>query len=93
MATSDQFKANQIAMTGSAVALTAIPKSVVSVVIKNRKANTGNIYLGEDATVSATTGYELAPGESIGMDLLNPGRMFAIGTNLERLCWATVKAG
>jgi hypothetical protein len=93
MATSDQFRADQIAMTGAAVALTAIPKSVVSVVLKNRKANTGNIYLKEDNTVSSSNGYELAPGESISIDILNPGRMWAIGTNLERLCWATVKAG
>jgi hypothetical protein len=84
MATSDQFRADQIAMTGAAVALTAIPKSVVSVVLKNRK---------EDNTVSSSNGYELAPGESISIDILNPGRMWAIGTNLERLCWATVKAG
>lgn len=93
MAQSDQFKSGQIAMTGAALQLTAIPKSVVSVVLKNNKANTGAVYLGDSGTVSATTGYELSPGESVGMDLLNPGRIWALGTNLERLSWATIKAG
>jgi hypothetical protein len=93
MATSDQFKSGQIAMTGAAVALTAIPKSVVSVVLKNLKANTGIIYIKEDNTVSTSNAYPLDPGESIAIDLLNPGRCYALGTNVERLAWATIKAG
>lgn len=91
MATSGSFLSGQIAMTGAAVALTALPKNVASVVLKNNAGNTGKMYIG-GATVSATTGFELAAGESIALDIINPGKMFAIGTNLERLSWATVGA-
>jgi hypothetical protein len=90
---SDQIRCGQIAMTGAAVQLAAIPKSVQTVMLKNHKANVGTMWVGSDNTVSNTTGFEFSPGDTLSLDLLNPGRIWVIGTAAEKLSWMTVKAG
>lgn len=85
----DTFRSGQVAMTGSAVQLVGLPKNVARIKFQPLVANTAPIYAGSDATVSATTGFQMKPGEPYTFDIQNPGRMWVIGTNLERLSWAT----
>lgn len=67
--------------------------STGGVIIKAHNANVGPVYLGHDNTVSATTGYELSPGQSITLELLNIGRLWIFGgTAADRISWATVNA-
>lgn len=88
---SGTFTSGQVAMTGAAVQLSSLPKNVAAVVLKNAKTSVNSMWIGS-STVSNTTGYELAPGESLQIAIINPGRVYAIGTAAERLCWATAGA-
>jgi hypothetical protein len=57
---------------------------VGSVVIKARKGNTVALYLGNATTgggtngsgLTATTGFELQPGDSVSIDILGLGRAY-----------------
>jgi hypothetical protein len=53
-------------------------KSVQGCVIKAHKANTGIVWVGKDANVAANAGYPLDPGESLPMDILNPGNLWIL---------------
>lgn len=92
----DTLGAGQLALTGSVQALStgspAPDKNVNGVIIKAHAANAGKMYVGGVSTVSSTTGYELSPGETLAIEVINPGRIYVIGTNTDRVCYATVKA-
>lgn len=90
MASSDQFRSGQIAITGAAQQLTALPKNVAGVVLKNKGG--AAIYLGSANTVSTTTGFALDVDETISLDIINPGRLWVIGTAADRLHWAIIGA-
>lgn len=79
----------QIPMTGSAIQLTGIPGSSITVALKNTGA--APMYLGKDATVSSTTGWPLAVGEAFYIDALNARKIWVLGTSLDRLAWSVVK--
>ena len=52
---------------GTRVQISTDPSPVLNITFKARKGNAGNVYLG-NVTVSATVGFELAPGDSITLD-------------------------
>lgn len=87
----DTFRAGQIAVTGSAQQLSGIPSSAGRVRLKNMSSSSASIFIGSDNTVSATTGYELAKGESIELLILNPSKLWMIGTAADRLGWAVLQ--
>ncbi len=58
-----------VTTAGTRVTL-ASSQAVKSVTIKALVANTGVIYVG-DASVSSTTGFQLASGDTISMDIAN----------------------
>jgi len=49
-----------------------------SVTIKANAGNTGNIYVGHAASVSATTGFQLAKGESVEIAIDSLAKVFVI---------------
>lgn len=58
-----------VTTAGTRVTL-ASSQAIKSVTIKALAANTGTIYVG-DGSVSSTTGFQLAAGDSISMDIAN----------------------
>ena len=83
----------QVVMDGTAKQIggatpSPLPRNVTAVNIRCHKANTTPIYVGA-AGVTTGTGYEIPPGESQRFAVINPGKLFVIGTNLEKYSWAT----
>jgi hypothetical protein len=81
----DDFGSFQVAITAHATPQKVVPPGTVldqvaSVSIKAMKANTGTLYLGGNNAVSATTGFELAAGESISVDALSINSLWFVGT-------------
>jgi len=86
----DTARFGQIALTGSAQQLTGLGVGATGGIdIKAHSGNSGPVYLGSDNTVSSTTGRELSPGESITLDVLNPRKLWIIGTAADRISWAS----
>lgn len=55
-------------------------------VVKALKSNTGIIYIG-DVTVAAANGYELDPGEAVGVDAVSLQNAYFDGTvNSDKIC-------
>lgn len=84
----------QVVMTAAAQQIggatpSPLPRNVTAVQIACHKANTGSIYIGTSSGVLATTGFEIPPGECRRFAIINPGKLFVIGTNLEKYSWAT----
>ncbi|HEX4715441.1 MAG TPA: hypothetical protein VH164_10985 [Ktedonobacteraceae bacterium] len=63
-------------------------QSINAVVIKARKANTGFLYIGNATTgggtngsgLSAATGFELAAGDSVAIEVAGAGKIWVLGT-------------
>jgi hypothetical protein len=84
----------QVVMDGTAKQIggatpSPLPRNVTAVNIRCHKANTGPIYLGLSNAVTVANGYEIPPGESQRFAIINPGKLWVIGTNLEKYSWAT----
>jgi hypothetical protein len=48
---------------------------ISSCIIRALKGNTGTIYVG-DSTVTNTTGFELAAGDSLNLDIMGLGKAY-----------------
>jgi len=59
-----------VAAAGTGVQLTTTSTPILGVIIKALITNTGDIYVG-GAGVAAASGYPLAPGEFVGLDVDN----------------------
>lgn len=59
-----------VTTAGTRVTLAASQAILSGVTIKAKAANTGTIYVG-DSSVSSTTGYALAPGDSVFLEIAN----------------------
>jgi len=82
-----KISAGQVALTGSAQQLTGLKGfSAETAILRNRSA-TNTMYLGNSSAVSPTTGFPIAPGEALSMDILNPGSLWVIGTAADLLAW------
>ena len=60
------------------------------VFVKAMGTNTGKVYVGNagDGTISSTTGYELAAGECILIQVDNLNKLwFDSAVNVEKFCW------
>lgn len=83
----------QVVMDGTAKVLggaaNTVPKNVTAVNIRCHKANTTPIYIGLSSGVTTANGFEIPPGEAQRFAIINPGKLFVIGTNLEKYSWAT----
>ena len=69
--------AGQQAVTGTAAALAT--NSCRKALVKALAANTINVYVGPTG-VTTGTGFELAPGESVGLDVSNTNLIFVIAS-------------
>lgn len=87
MAAGDTFRGGQFTLNGSAQKLTGISSSGGGRLCNPGATNT--IYLGSDNTVSATTGYPLAPGKDIPVEVLNFSKIWVFGANGDKLGWFT----
>lgn len=87
MAQGDTFAAGQIALTGAAQQLTGM-RGASAGFLKNPGA-TNTMWVGSDNTVSNTTGYPIAPGQEIKIDVLNMKKLWVIGTAADRIAWRT----
>jgi len=61
---------------GTELQLVTADTNIYSVVIKAKAANTGIIYVGGDNTVSSTTGFALAAGESVSIEIDNLNKIW-----------------
>lgn len=59
-----------ITTAGTELQLTTTKTNAYGVKIKAKIGNTGNMYVGHDNTVSATTGFELDAGEMVDVAAL-----------------------
>lgn len=75
----------QVAMTGAAVAVASeVIEACSAMTIRAHSANVGKAYVGL-AGVTTATGYELAAGEAVSMDLLDASDLYVIGTAADRV--------
>lgn len=57
------------------------------VLVQALAANTGNVYIGDD-TVSATTGYELQPGQAVPFTVDSISDLYVVETSAsDGVCW------
>lgn len=71
---------------------TGAPADRKSVAIKNLIDNTENVYIGPNIAVLTSTGWELAPGESIVFDVDESQDFWAItSSGTQRVCWTHIK--
>lgn len=76
---------NQQAVTGTAAALAS--NSCRKALVKALAANAINVYVGPTGVTTAT-GFELAPGESVSLDVSNTNLIFVIAsTTGASVCW------
>lgn len=77
----------------TAKAMSGATSAVGGVVIKAKAGNATPIYIGQDATVTDLTGFPLAAGESIKLEVMNLGQVWMYGaTAVDRLCWIATGA-
>lgn len=77
----------------TAKALTGATSGSGGVILKAKQGNATPIYLGHDATLTATTGYPLSAGESVTLEVLNLGQIWIYGaTAADSICWAVTNA-
>ena len=67
-------------------ALGAAVELINGVAIKARASNTGSVYVGV-AGVTTTTGYELAPGDTLTLPIDNISSVFIIGAASDRVSY------
>ena len=79
-----------VTTAGTAVAL-ASSTEIISVVIKAKSGNTGNIYVG-DSTVDSSTGYILGPGDAVSFDMTDLAAVYIDSdVNGEGVSWLAVQ--
>lgn len=75
----NSFQTSQYAVGASVVQIAPTPlTNRSSITLRVDKNNVGAIYIGPDNTVTASTGYPLFAGDTLGMDLTSDGNVFAI---------------
>jgi len=63
----------------------------VSVIVKAFPTNSGNIYIGND-TVSSNSGFVLAPGETVSIDIDNVNKLYATSdVDGDKVCWMAIQ--
>lgn len=86
MATTPTIQTSQVAVGTAAVQLTQ-ENLENGVTIKSMAANTGKIYIGRSNGVLTTTGYELSPGQSITVSVVDASTLWAISdTAAQNVC-------
>lgn len=84
-----------VTSAGTAVRLAANQVCVDAVLVKAITANTGIMYVGDDGNsdVSSTTGYPLAAGDQVILDVRNLNQVWVDASqNGEKVAWILVKA-
>lgn len=77
----------QVTIGSAATPFTAANIAVKNgLIIKSLSSNANLCYIG-DATVSASTGFPLSPGESTSIAIDNVSRMYVFGTNTEKIAY------
>jgi hypothetical protein len=79
-----------ITTLNTAQQLTSVRGAAGGIGIKALPANTGTVWLKEDNTVSATTGWPLAAGESIVLDIKQSSKLWVYGAANDRVAIASV---
>lgn len=83
---SDTFLAGRLTLTGSAQQLSMIPSSS-AVTIKALGA--AGCYIG-GSDVTTSNGFPLEQGKSITVTVVNPRKIYVLGTNTQEIAWASV---
>lgn len=76
----------QLTLSGSAQQLAASQDDIGAIAVRSMAGNTNKVYVGA-AGVTAATGYELNPSESVAIDLASTAGVYVIGTAAEKVCW------
>lgn len=87
MADGDRFAAGQIALTGVAQKLSGMTSSS-AIALKNT-STVNKMYVGQDNTVSAASGWPIDPGETFVIGVLSGNKLWVFGTAADRLAWST----
>lgn len=58
--------------------------------IKALSGNSAPVYIGSTNGVTTATGYELAAGDSIDMEIDNTNSIYVVAGSAQRVCWAEV---
>lgn len=66
------------AITGTAAQMPASPASKIQ--LSAPKGNTNPVVVGTAGTVTTTTGFSIAPGQVVELDIANLNMLYAIGT-------------
>lgn len=61
-------------------------ENIKSISVRAASANTGKLYVGATG-LATTTGYELAAGESIAIDINSTAPLFIRGTTADKASW------
>lgn len=89
------FSTSQADVGASAVQIITSPLSGrYTVLVKNLSTSASPVFLGNSSGVLTTTGFELAPGEGVEIDLSAGGdAVWAItASGTQRVCWIQVGA-
>lgn len=77
----------------TAKAMSGATSTSGGVILKAKAGNATPIYIGHDNTVTDLTGFPLAAGESVLLEVLNIGQIWMYGaTAADRLCWVATNA-
>lgn len=77
LATSIIHGQKEVAAAATPEALTATPTNTLTTGLWVHNMATQTVYLGNSASVSATTGFPLAPGERMFLGIVDPAYIFA----------------
>jgi hypothetical protein len=64
-------------------------QSAVGFTIKATSTNAGTVFIGDERTRNET-GFELNPGDSISLDVLNGSQVWISGNREDRVSWIGV---
>jgi len=84
------FSHGQVTVGITAVQLPSA-SAVKGVLVKAHKDNTGKVYVGNSSTVTTSTGFELAAGEAVVIEVDNANRIWVIADAADqKISWIAV---
>jgi len=75
-----------VAVTNTAVAIISSSTPVVGVIIQALASNVNNIKVGDSSVVSSS-GFELQPGQAVGLAIDNLNKVYINGTVADGVCF------
>ena len=69
---------------------TDLNDTAVTVIVKAHAANANPLYLGPEGVTTAN-GLEVAAGDYLAIDVINPGELYVIGTATQKAGWLVLR--